>query len=452
MLAKFAYNFKSFGVKNIRSSKIRKNIFFSLLLKGISILISFILVPLTLNYLNTTEYGVWLTLSSILTWINLFDIGLGNGLRNKLTEALTNEDMSKAKSLVSTTFILLAIIIMSLFACFALANPFLNWGSILNTTVLESEKLSEIVLMVFGFFSLQFVFKTVGTIFVSMQKPSLNDLMITIGSLFSLIIIYILTKTTKGSLTFVALTFSASPAVIFIVSYFVVFYGKLRNIRPSLSSFKLSYGKELMGLGAQFFILQISGIIVYFTSNIIIAQLFSPYEVTIYNIAYKYANIISIASLIIITPLWSSSTEAYHLRDFIWFKKIEKKMLYIFSLLVLTSIVICACAPLVYKLWIGKELQIPISLNCVVILFNILFSFSSIYIYMLNGIGKIRLQLYSSIIEIIFTIPVCIILGKLLNIQGIVLGMTFMVFLRCIWAPIQFRKIITETASGIWNK
>ena len=85
--------------KDKRSYEIQKNIVLSFLFKGISIIVSLVIVPLTLNYLNPTEYGVWLTLSSIMTWINLFDIGLGNGLRNKLTEALTLGDIKKGQNL-----------------------------------------------------------------------------------------------------------------------------------------------------------------------------------------------------------------------------------------------------------------------------------------------------------------------------------------------------------------
>lgn len=452
MLNKLLLKTKLLDIENKRSFQIQKNIILSLFLKGISILTSLVLVPLTLNYLNATEYGVWLTLSSILTWINLFDIGLGNGLRNKLTEALTVNNIEKAKVLVSTTFALLTLIIIGLLLIFLLVNPLLNWAHILNTTVESSQSLSKIVCVVFIFFSFQFIFKTVGTIFISDQKPAANDLLITISSLLSLCIIYILSRFTNGSLYYVALVFSAAPTFVFIVTYFVIFYNKYRYLRPAISLIDWSYGKELMNLGVQFFILQIGGIILYFTSNIIIAQLFSPYDVTVYNIAYKYANVIFMVCIIVITPLWSSSTEAYHLKDWKWFKQIEKKMLRIFLIVFLFSIIILLVSPWVYKLWIGNSIHIPFTLSFVMIAFNLLFVFCSIYIYMLNGIGKIRLQLWSSIVEIVLTIPLCVFLAKHIGIEGVVIGMSSMILFRCIWAPIQLRKIITEKATGIWNK
>ena len=437
---------------NKRSSKMQKNIILSLFFKGISILTSLIIVPMTLHYLNPIEYGVWLTLSSIMTWITLFDIGLGNGLRNKLTEVLAFGDLAKGKVLVSTTFALLILIIGIFLILFLIINPFVNWAAVLNTSVESSKNLSKIVLIVFVFFSFQFVFKTVGTIFIADQKPAANDFLGAISSLLSLGVIYLLSQFTNGSLLYVSIVFSSIPGLVFIITFFVIFKFKYKLLRPSFHSIDWSYAKGLMNLGVQFFILQIGGLILYFSSNIIIAQLFSPYEVTVYNIAYKYANIIAMICIIIITPLWSSSTDAYHLKDWKWFNQVEKRMLRIFFLVILSALVLLFASSWFYKFWIGDSIHIPFKLSLIMILYNLCFVFSSIYIYMLNGIGKIRLQLWSSIAETVITIPLCILFGKLIGIEGVMLSMAVVILFRCIWAPIQFRKIITEKATGIWNK
>ena len=71
-----------------RSIKAKKNILGLLAIKGASIIIGFIMVPLTIGYINPTRYGIWLTLSSIVAWLSYFDIGFGHGLRNKFAEAL----------------------------------------------------------------------------------------------------------------------------------------------------------------------------------------------------------------------------------------------------------------------------------------------------------------------------------------------------------------------------
>ena len=113
---------KSIRKKDDRSTIALLNVIMSFIIKGISILVSLVLVPLTLHFLDTYEYGLWLTISSILLWIDYFDIGLGNGLRNKLSEALVAKDMELAKEYVSTTFFVLLVIAACLFGLFVLVN------------------------------------------------------------------------------------------------------------------------------------------------------------------------------------------------------------------------------------------------------------------------------------------------------------------------------------------
>ena len=85
---------------NERSVNVKKNIVLMILIKGCSILLSLLLVPLTLDYVDNECYGVWLALSSMVVWISFFDIGINNGLRNKLTAALAHNDYNLGRKYV----------------------------------------------------------------------------------------------------------------------------------------------------------------------------------------------------------------------------------------------------------------------------------------------------------------------------------------------------------------
>src|SRR5512135_2482246 len=93
-----------------RTTKANKNVFYSFFIKGVSIASQLALVPLTLHYLEKERYGIWLTLASLMGWFGFFDIGIGNGLRNKLSEALANNDTRQAKIYVSTSYGLVSAI------------------------------------------------------------------------------------------------------------------------------------------------------------------------------------------------------------------------------------------------------------------------------------------------------------------------------------------------------
>src|SRR6476659_4426679 len=115
-----------------RSVNIKKNIVGLFVIRGCSIAISFILVPLTIRYVNPTQYGIWLTLSSIVGWFSFFDIGFGNGLRNKFAEAIAKGNTALAKIYISTTYAILSLVIIGILILFFCVNPFINWAKIFN--------------------------------------------------------------------------------------------------------------------------------------------------------------------------------------------------------------------------------------------------------------------------------------------------------------------------------
>lgn len=313
--------------------------------------------------------------------------------------------------------------------------------------------LSKIVLIVFTFFCLQFVFKTVGTILVANQKPAINDLINVIGNLIALLIIYILTIVSSGSLTYVAFTFSFAPLIVFIVTYFILFYGKYKYLRPSLSSVNLTYTKDLIGIGFQFFVIQIAVCIIAYTStNIIITQLLDNHSVTIYNIAFKYFYSLAMVYQIVITPFWSAATEAYVQKDFLWIRNSIKKLSHIYLVTLVILIIMLMISDWFYFLWVGNMVHIPFSLSLFVAFYVALYNWSSTFIFFINGIGKIRLQLFTTIIIAIFYIPFSVYLGKMFGLNGIVLASALALLPSSILMPVQLKKIYKNNAKGIWNK
>ena len=101
---------------NPRTRKAQINIISSFGIKAVDVIVQFLLVPVTLGYLNEYEYGIWLTLNSILVWINSFDIGLGNGLRNQLASALSTNNTKLARELISTAYGMIIILMLCIFA------------------------------------------------------------------------------------------------------------------------------------------------------------------------------------------------------------------------------------------------------------------------------------------------------------------------------------------------
>ena len=142
---------------NERSVKAKKNIVYMVLYKGISILAGLLLVPMTINYVDSENYGIWLTLSSMIAWMSFFDIGINHGLKNKLTEALAKKDFALGKKYVSTTYAILTLIFIPLMFVLLLIAPFIKWESLLNLNPSIGQSLIVAVCILIVYFCLNFV-------------------------------------------------------------------------------------------------------------------------------------------------------------------------------------------------------------------------------------------------------------------------------------------------------
>lgn len=435
---------------NTRTSLAVKNIGISLLLKGGSILISFILVPLTLDYLNPYEYGIWLTLNSVLSWVYLLDIGIGNGLRNKLTEAIAQKDYKLGKIYVSTAFCFMGLIITAFYCLFLLIQNFISWDDILNVDSTMVSGLNSIVTIVFGFVCISFLFKMIGNIYMANQIPAANDLMLFIGNVLSLAIIYILTKTTSGSLLKIAMTFSAVPAAVYMAAFpitFIIF----PKIRPSFKYVRKEYFSDLITLGVKFLIIQIAALISYMTSNILISQLFGPEEVTPFNITYKYFSIVITVFTIILTPFWSAITDAKVKNDYCWIKRIFNKLIGVWCLATGVIIILIFFAPIFYRLWIGDKVEIATSLTLLCGIYMSLNTICNLLAYVINGFGALKVSLWASVIQAVLYIPLAIICGHWFGLKGILIALCIVCLLGLTWAPYQCYLLVNRRAHGIWN-
>lgn len=435
-----------------RSLLAKKNIIASFIIKGVSIAISIVLVPLTINYINTSRYGIWLTLSSIVVWLSFFDIGFGYGLRNKFAEALAENKEELARVYVSTTYAILSIIIAFVLLLFFIVNPFLNWATILNSTPELAGELSILAVIVFVFFCLRFIFQLLTTVLAANQEPAKGSFLELLGSIFSLVLIFILTKTTKGNLIYLGTVLSLTPVLVLILSSFWFYSTGYKRFAPSIKFVKFTYARDLMTLGLKFFIIQIAALVLFNTDNIIIIHLFGSKDVTTYNVAFKLFSIITMGFNIIATPLWSAFTEAYAKKDLQWIRTTIKTLEKTWLLLTILTIITLFISPWVFKLWLGNKVQVPFILSLVMSGYVIVSTWQTMHVFFLNGIGKVKLQLYLVIFSSLINIPLAIFLGRKYGLVGITITSTLLFTIMGILFSIQTRKILNNTATKIWNE
>jgi O-antigen/teichoic acid export membrane protein len=155
---------------------------------------------------------------------------------------------------------------------------------------------------------------------------------------------------------------------------------------------------------------------------------------------------------IIATPLWSAYTDAYAKNDFDWIRSTMTTMNKIFLMMAFFTVILVITSPMIFKIWLGDTIHVTYKLSIAMSSYVIVSMWQTIHVFLLNGIGKIKLQLYLVIFSSLINIPLAIFLGKKIGLVGIVLTSTLLFTFMGIIFSIQTKKIINNKATKIWNQ
>ena len=419
-------------------------------------IIVFTMVSLSIKYLGKEAYGLWVLLSGILLWTTLFDFGLTNGLRNKLTESLASRDKKEySQKIISTTYALMFGIAIGSYLLIGLIIYLVDWVSLLHINNFSNDEVQVLLLIIFFAFSINLFLKPIEAILNALQWPSIISFLLLIGSFLSLISLLILMNLDiENRLLFYTIMVVLSPVITLIIGTGLLFSSRLKKFKPSFKNIDFTVSKDISSLGTSFLIIQLAALIIAQTDTIIIATLFGTESVTDYNIVLRYFSLFIVLFMIILSPFWSAFTDAYVKKEFTWIHGSIRKLLVSFLLISMVVITSIFYANDVYKLWINENIEIPFSLSVSMGIYVIMYGFSNIFMSFVNGVGYIKLQMYTGTLMAILNVPLSYLFAIVLDygITGVIISTILCTAIPGFFSFIQYRKIMSGQGKGIWIK
>lgn len=445
---------KKYSGADTRSKKMYKNTVAMIGIRGVSMILTLISAPIMLHHVDRADYGVLLTLTSIVGWVGYMDVGLGNGLRNKLPEFIANNDFNSAKKIVSSCYATLAIYVALIITVFLIISPFVDWLEVLNSPTSDAREIRELTNVVFIAFCIQFLLGLLNSILFAYQMPAFQSLFTFAGQALALIalIMQVFVLNITSVLQIGAVNSIIPPLVLFCGSI-GLFRTKLRKIAPSLRYVDLKSVGGILGLGMKFFVLQMITIVLFQANSIIIARVVNPEAVVEYNLAFKYVSLLTMIFTIVITPVWSATTDAYIRSDFIWIKKTISFSQKVCIISIIIGILMLFVSKFIYGIWLGKDaIDISYSTTGLILLYISFEMLYKVYGTIINGTGKVFAQMILTGIIAIIYIPLALLLGSSWGLSGVLIANVIVFAVNYIWAKMQCNKLINQTATGIWNK
>ncbi len=415
----------------------------SFIFKVLALFISFLSVPYMIKYLGIEQYGIWSTLLSIISWIVLFDVGIGNGLKNKISENLAKENNLEVQKYISNAYFIIGIISLFLILLATIVIEYIPWDKVFNTNAISNSELKKLVSITVIFLFLNFWISLINQVLHGFQKSSFVVFSQFFSNLLSFISIILLYNFSDSSLVLISLFYGLS-LVFTNFTMTLWFFSKNSEYKPLLKFVSFSKVKLISSLGMKFFVLQVAAIVIFTTDKILITQLFGPEYVTSYDVVFKIFSIVTIFYGIITAPLWGSFSDAYSRQDKTWLINMLKKQIKFYLLIILTILLLGAISKYIIKIWIDIPLDIENNLVIALIIFTIISTWNMLFATFVNATNHFKVQIVTSLVAMILNIPLSIIFVKVfdLGLYSIILASAISLAIFAIFGSIETYKIL----------
>jgi O-antigen/teichoic acid export membrane protein len=390
----------------------------------ITMAVSFVVVPITVRYLGNEGYGLMTTISAVVAWLQLANMGIGLGLQNALTEETAKGNAQAQRELVSTAVFSL----LGIGAVMAIAGlivfPQVQWQRVFPpTTSRFTAEIPWTVLVVFLAFVSTMVLGFVNPIYAARQELHVGNIQVLIISVLTLLGTFVAVHNRWGLFGVVTCSIGLTAVLQWLFAIWVLYGRRISEIRPQLSQVTRNAAHRLYKTGIEFFVMSLCNIAFFGIDSFLIARFLTVDQVTPYSVAQKiFLNTDGIIG-VVTWSLWAAYGNAKAQGDYAWIRRTHGKMVKMF---VLAYGVIGIAAILfghwALGWWVGKAAAPGTILIVGVGLYFCARSWTALHAFLLNGLNVIRPQVWSLAATAILAVSLDLLLIKRLGPLGLAVG------------------------------
>ena len=391
--------------------------------RGLTLMISAVTLPLTLRYLGRLEYGIWVTVSTSVVMLSVLDLGIASTLNNFIAEAYAEDDREKAQQYFATAFWVTVAIIAILAPAGYLGWRSVDWGELFHLgDPALTRQAAESVAVAGAFFLISLPLSLASRVMGGYQQVHLANYFTMANSVFSLAAILI-TVLLHGSLVMLMTAYSiAMLAGPLGLNLWLCFWQR-PWIKPVPSRVTPTIIRRLFGQGLLFFALQLAGLVVFNSDNLVITHYVGAAAVTPYSVAWKLTQYAALLQGLLIPSLWPAISEAYHKRQMAWindtYHSLERKCLLGIGG---AAVFLGLTGRFLIRIWVGPSAVPGSALLWLMALFAFIMSVTTNQALLLSATGRLRLEATVAVIAAAVNLTLSIHLVKSMGVEGVILS------------------------------
>lgn len=398
-----------------RSRRVLRNVAGGLVARGASLLLMFYSTRLMLELMGVETLGLWLVVLGVLQWVTYFDFGISYGARNALARALAGGDTAAAARTVATGY-LYCLGVAALLAALALLLWLTPLDAWLTATVFRGHDMGGVLAVCLVAFLANFVLGFVQQVYAALEQGAAASVY---GLLVNLLLVLALWSLPAGraSMPVVAAVYCAAMLLPNLLMS-VWLYARHPALRPRPGAVDHGLRPAILGLGLPLFVIQLCALVIFATDRLIVSAAVGPQAVVVYDAAFKVFGVLTMVHGLAMGVLWSSFTHAHATGDWPWIRRVLRRLVLLMAPLALGCAVLALASPWLVRWWLGEVAVGSAMLYGGFALFVLLSCWSNIWAYFLNGIGEVRVQLYSALCAAAVNIPLSLWFARGLGLGG----------------------------------
>jgi O-antigen/teichoic acid export membrane protein len=391
--------------------------------RGMTLAVSLVAVPLTLNYLGPERYGMWFTISSMIALLSFSDLGVGYGLLNAVTRSIAMQDFVQARRQISSSLVLLIFLAVLIAGLFIGTYPLIPWPQVLGvTSALATSEAAPAIAAFLAIFLVGLPLSVATQVRVARQEVYLVHATATIGNLVSLVALILVISTRQGVPALVV-AMAGPPAIAAAANAAVLFRRNAPELMPSVWLADARLGLTLMRAGFLFLVLQMAMTVAFATDTLIIARLLGPDAVAEYGVAFRLFTIPIGLVAIGVSPLWPAYGEAIARGDIAWARTtLHRSLRAALFIAVPAAVLFVALGGWIISIWVGGAVTAPFLLLLGLGIWTVQTSVGQSVAMLLNGANEVRLQAVAAALMAIANLGLSIWLTARIGVAGVVWG------------------------------
>jgi O-antigen/teichoic acid export membrane protein len=403
--------------------------------RGLTLLISAVTLPLTLRYLGQLQYGIWVTVSTSVVMLSVLDLGIASTLNNFIAQAYAEDDREKAQRYFATAFWITVAIVAVLAPLVYLAWHRVDWGVLFHLSdPALARQAAQSVAVAGAFFLVSLPLTLASRVMGGYQQVHLANYFTMANSVFSLAAI-LTTVLLHGSLVMLMVAYSTAMLAGPLGQNVWLCLWQRPWIKPLPSKVTPGVIRRLFGQGLLFFALQLAGLVVFNSDNLVITHFVGAAAVTPYSVAWKLTQYASLLQGLLIPSLWPAISEAYHKRQMPWinsiYRSLERKTLIGVGT---AALLIGLAGRFIIRVWVGQSAVPGRELLWLMALFAFIMSVTTNQALLLSATGRLRLEATVAVLAAAVNLLLSIHLVKTMGVEGVILS-TILSFLIVMIGP-----------------